>query len=95
MSERKINGSVEFHSFDDDPDIGSQIDSWLREYPDIDIVDAKYEVVSYIENNVMKFATFALVFINEPEGSSAPEVNRAMTQKMQLPPNAKGKRWRE
>ena len=89
MTEKKIVGSVEFHSFEDDPDLGSQINQWLQQYPEVTIIDAKYEVVSYIEENVMKFARFALVFFHEPE--TVPEVNRATTQRMQLPPSVKMK----
>jgi hypothetical protein len=91
MSEKKIVGAVEFHSFEGDPDIGTQINEWLNQYPEVIIVDSKYEVISYIENNMLKFATFALVFFHEPPGTPS-EVNRATTQRMQLPPGAKMRR---
>jgi hypothetical protein len=95
MTDKKIVGVVEFHSFDDDPNIGSQINEWLQKYPEVTIIDSKYQVVSYIENNTLKFATFALVFFHEPETPSARPVvgiNRATTQRMQALPNLKGKR---
>ena len=89
MADKKIVGAVEFHSFEEDPDLGAQINQWLQQYPEVTILDAKYEVVSYVEDNVMKFARFALVFFHEPE--TVPEVNRATTQRMQLPPSARVK----
>jgi hypothetical protein len=95
MSDKKIVGVVEFHSFDDDPNIGSQVNDWLQKYPEVTIVDSKYQVVSYIENNTIKFATFALVFFHEPElpaaSSASIQVNRATTQRMQAPPNLKNR----
>jgi len=90
MPEKKIAGVAEFHSFDNDPNVGHQIDEWLQKYPEVSIVDVKYEVVSYIENNIVKFATFALVLFHEPE--TIPEVNRATTQRMQAPPQIRGQR---
>jgi hypothetical protein len=90
MPDKKIVGVAEFHSFDDDPNVGQQIDEWLQNYPEVSLIDVKYEVVSYVENDVVKFATFALALFHEPETS--PEINRASTQRMQLPTHIRGKR---
>lgn len=87
MSQKEVTGIVEFHSFGDDGGVGYQIDQWLQQYPHVTVIDTKYQVVSYQEGNTIKFAAFALVLFHE---TNVPEVNRATTQKMQLPPRMTG-----
>lgn len=90
MNGKEIVGAFEFRSFGDDPGVDVQIEEWLQKYPQVTIVDIKYQVVPYVENDVLNFATFALVLFNEPEVN---ELNRATTQRMQVPASA-GRRMR-
>ena len=84
MSQKEIVGTAEFRSVgvDDDP-VDVQIDAWLQEYPQVTIIDVKYQVLPFVEDDVLNFATFALVLFHEPE--PPPNVSRATTQRMQIP----------
>jgi hypothetical protein len=90
MSQKEIVGAAEFRCVraEDDP-VDVQIDAWLQEYPQVTIVDVKYQVAPYVEAELLHFATFALVLFHEPE--PPPNVNRVTTQRMQIPatPGAK------
>ncbi len=87
MSQKEIVGAAEFRCLraEDDP-VDVQIDAWLQEYPQVTIMDVKYQVVPYVEADALNFATFALVLFHEPE--PPPNVSRATTQRMQMPAGA-------
>jgi hypothetical protein len=82
LNGKEIVGAFEFRSFGDDPGVDVQIEEWLQKYPQVTILDIKYQVVPYVESDALNFATFALVLFHEAE---VPEVNRATTQRMQAP----------
>ena len=90
MSQKEIVGTAEFRCVrtEDDP-VDVQIDAWLQEYPQVTIVDVKYQVVPYVEADLLNFATFALVLFHEPE--PPPNASRATTQRMQMPAGAGAK----
>lgn len=83
MSEKEIVSVREFRSFGNDPGVDVQIDAWSQKYPRVTILDVKYQVAPYVEDDMLHFATFALVLFHEPETS--PEISRASTQQMQAP----------
>jgi hypothetical protein len=83
MKNQDIVGIYEFKSIGDEPAIDIQINEWLQEYPQITVVDIKYQVVPFVEENTLNFASFALVITGEAD---APEVNKAVTQQMKIPP---------
>jgi hypothetical protein len=85
VSQKEIVGTYEFKSIGDEPGIDVQIDEWLQQYPQVSLVDVKYQVVPYVEGETLNFATFALVLYHEPADTGL-EINKAVTQQMQLPP---------
>ncbi len=86
MSQKEIVGTYEFKSMGDEPGVDVQIDEWLQQYPQVSVVDVKYQVVPYVEGETLNFATFALVLYHEPAPAPGQEINKAVTQQMQLPP---------
>ena len=87
MSQKEIAGAAEFRCIRaEDGPVDVQIDAWLQEYPQVTIMDVKYQVVPYVEADALNFATFALVLFHEPE--PPPNVSRATTQRMQMPAGA-------
>lgn len=84
MSDKEVVGTAEFRSIgDDEPSVDVQIDDWLQEYPEVTVLDVKYQVVPYVTDDTLHFATFALVLFHEPP--PAPDASRATTQRMQVP----------
>ena len=83
MSDKEIIGAAEFRCIGEDDPVDVQIDAWLQEYPDVTLLDVKYQVVPFVEEDTLHFATFALVLYHEPE--PPPNVSRATTQRMQVP----------
>ena len=83
MSDKEIVGAAEFRCIGEDDPVDAQIDAWLQEYPEVTLLDVKYQVVPYVQEDILNFATFALVLYHEPE--PPPNVNRATTQRMQVP----------
>lgn len=88
MSSKQIVGAYEFRSYGNDKAVDVQIDEWLQKYPQVTIVDIKYEVVPYVDGDALHFATFALVLFHEPDPDSSTELNRASTQRMEAPASA-------
>ncbi len=87
MSEKEIVGTAEFRCIaDDDQPVDVQIETWLEEYPQVTILDVKYQVLPYVTNDTLHFASFALVLFHEPP--PPPEASRATTQRMQVPAGA-------
>ena len=83
MSEKEIVGTAEFRSIGAEDPVDVQIDAWLQEYPQVTVLDVKYQVVPYVQEDTLYFATFALVMFHEPE--PPPNESRATTQRMQTP----------
>ena len=88
MLQKNVTGTVEFHSYGDDGGVAAQINEWLQKYPEVSIVDIKYQSLSYVEGNELYFATFALV-LYETQSPPPQEINRSVTQRMELPSELK------
>jgi len=88
VGNKEIMGTFEFRSVGNDAPVDVQIEEWLQQYPQVTILDVKYQVVPYVEADTLNFASFALVLYAEPGNDTTP-VNRAVTQRMQVPPSAK------
>jgi hypothetical protein len=87
VSDKEIVSTFEFRSIGDAQPVDVQIEEWLQQYPQVTVLDVKYQVVPYVENDTLNFASFALVLYHEPDIDD-PEVNRAVTQRMHVPPHA-------
>jgi hypothetical protein len=83
MSDKEIVGAAEFRCIGDQEPVDVQIDGWLQEYPQVTVLDVKYQVVPYVQADTLHFATFALVLFHEPEPATG--ISRASTQRMQAP----------
>ena len=85
MSNAKTLRAYEFRCVGDEPAVDVQIDDWLKEYPHVAIEDIKYQVVPFVEEEKLNFATFAMVLYRPTEDTSS-DISHAVTQEMKIPP---------
>lgn len=85
MSNNETLRAYEFRCVGDEPAVDVQIDDWIKKYPHVSIEDIKYQVVPYVNEEQLNFATFAMVLYRTgPETSG--DISHAVTQQMKIPP---------